>query len=85
MNCQAACDANLRFHFFGVVGPGKTNNNVAFPRCGKIYDIVTKLPMGLYFLGDATYILLNTLLIPFTGSQRDDVDNDAYNFYLSQL
>ena len=36
LNCQAACNANLRFHFFGVVGPGKTNENVAFPRCGII-------------------------------------------------
>ena len=85
LNCQAACDANLRFHFFGVVGPGKTNDNVAFPRCGILYDKVNKLPIGLYFLGDAAYTLSDTLLIPFTGSQRDDVDNDAYNFYLSQL
>ena len=85
LNCQAACDANLRFHFFGVVAPGKTNDNVAFPRCGKLYDTVTNLPVGLYFFGDAAYTLSDALLIPFTGSQRDNIDNDAYNFYLSQL
>ena len=36
-------------------------------------------------MGDAAYSLSDRLLIPFTGSQRDDEDNDAYNFYLSQL
>ena len=41
--------------------------------------------MGLYFVGDAAYNLSDFLLIPFTGSQWDDVDNNAYNFYLSQL
>ena len=85
LNCQAACDINLRFLFFGVVAPGKTNDNVAFPRCGTLYDRMTKLPIGLCFVDDAAYTFSNTLLIPFTGSQRDNVDNDAYNFYLSQL
>ena len=64
---------------------GKTNDNVAFPRCGILYDCTTDLPIGLYLLGDAAYTLCDRLLIPFTGSQRDDVCNDAYNFYLSQL
>ena len=36
-------------------------------------------------MGDAAYPLLETLLIPFTGSQQDNVDNDAFNFYMSQL
>ena len=85
LNCQAACDVHLRFIFFGVVGLGKTNDNVAFPKCGILYDRVTNLPTGLYFVGDAAYTLSNFLLIPFTESQQDDVDNDAYNFYLSQL
>ena len=37
-------------------------------------------------MGDAAYTLSDILLIiPFTGTQHNDVDNDAYNFYLSQL
>ena len=40
LNCQAACDADLKFTFFGVVGPGKTNDNVAFPRCVELYKTV---------------------------------------------
>ena len=85
LNCQAVCDANLKFIFFGVVGPGKTNDNVAFPRCLFLYKKVEKLPPGIYFLGDAAYTLTEHFLVPFTGSQRDNVDNDADNFYLSQL
>ena len=85
LNVQAACDARLRFIFLGVVAPGKTNDNVAYLRARALKEAINKLPIGLYFLGDAAYTLLETLLIPFTGSQRDDPDNDAYNFYLSQL
>ena len=85
LNFQVACDVNLLFLFFGVVRTGKTNNNVALPWCGTLYDRVTNLPTGLNFVGDTAYTLLDTLLIPFTRSQRDDVDNDTYNFYLSQL
>ena len=71
--------------FFGVVGPGKTNDNVAFPRCVDLYTTIVALPSGLYFLVDAAYDLCETLLVPFTGSQRANSDNDAFNFYLSQL
>ena len=41
--------------------------------------------MEYSFFGDAAYTLTEHLLVPFTGSQQDNVDNDAYNFYLSQL
>jgi hypothetical protein len=85
LNCQAACDADLRYLYFGVVGPGKTNDNVAFPRCVELYSAVMNLPPGLYFWGDAAYDLCETLLVPFTGNQRANADNDAFNFYLSQL
>ena len=36
-------------------------------------------------MGDNAYQLSNTLLIPFSGVDANDVDNDVYNFYLSQL
>ena len=85
LNCQAVCDSNLKFLFFGVVAPGKTNDNVAFPRCIELFKVMENLPLGLYFLGDAAYTLSETLLIPFTGNQRENANNDAYNFYLSQL
>ena len=65
LNCQAVCDSNLKFLFFGVVAPGKTNDNVAFPRCIELFKVMENLPLGLYFLGDAAYTLSETLLIPF--------------------
>ena len=85
VNCQAACDASLAFIYFGIVAPGSTNDNIAFPWAEELYATVRDLPTGTYFVGDAAYPLLETLLIPFTGSQRDNVDNDAFNFYMSQL
>ena len=85
LNCQAVCDSNLKFIFFGVVAPGKTNDNVAFPRCINLYQTMENLPLGLYCLGDVAYTLGQTLLTPYTGSQRDNVNHDAYNLYLSQL
>ena len=36
-------------------------------------------------MGDAAYTLTKHLLIPFTGTQKDEPDNDAFNFYLSQM
>ena len=85
LHCQTVCGADLKFTFFGVVGPGKTNDNVAFPRCVDLYKTVMDLPPGLFFFGDAAYDLCETLLVPFTGSQRADQNHNAYNFNLSQL
>ena len=32
LNCQALCDSRLHFMYFGVVAPGSTNYNIAFPQ-----------------------------------------------------
>jgi len=85
VNVQAACDSRLRFLYFGVVAPGKTNDNVAFNRTGTLKDIIANLPPGLYFVGDAAYTLSEHLLIPCIGPQRANANNDAFNYYLSQL
>ena len=85
LNCQAACDMRLRFLYFGVVAPGKTNDNVAYPRCEDMKKFIENLPLGLYVVGDAAYTLKENLLVPFTGSQKSDPDKDAFNFHLSQL
>mmetsp|Transcript_12874 Transcript_12874/g.14522 ORF Transcript_12874/g.14522 Transcript_12874/m.14522 type:complete len:181 (+) Transcript_12874:104-646(+) len=39
----------------------------------------------IYFVGDAAYTLSEQLLIPFTGTQRHNVNNDSFNYHLSQL
>ena len=53
LNCQAACDSSLVFLFFGVIAPGKTNDNTAYPQCHDLVRIIENLPLGLYFVGDA--------------------------------
>jgi hypothetical protein len=84
INCQAMCDSRLRFLFFSVIAPGQTNDAVAYEETG-LHAIINQLPSGLYVAGDAAYILTEHLLVPFTGSCRQDPDKDSYNFYLSQL
>jgi hypothetical protein len=85
LNCQAACDANLKFMYFGVVATGSTNDNIAIHMADDLIKCINELPLGMFFVGDAAYTLSENLLIPFTGSQRNNLDNDAFNYYLSQL
>jgi hypothetical protein len=85
LNCQAVCDANEKFLFFGVVAPGKTNDNVAFEYCTKLKEVIASLPYGLFLIGDAAYTSNERMMVPFIGSQRSDAINDAFNFYLSQV
>lgn len=85
INCQAMCDADLKFLYFGVVAPGRTNDNVAIDRCEGLLELINSLPDGLFVVGDAAYTLMEHLLIPFVGCMKDDPDRDAYNFHISQL
>ena len=85
INCQAACDADLKFLFFGVVAAGSTNDSVAYSMAGNLKGTIDNLQLGLYFVGDAAYPVSERLLTPFTGSQRNDENRDAFNYYLSQL
>jgi hypothetical protein len=44
------------FPFFGIVAPGKTNDNFAFEYCTHLKEVISKLPYdGLFFVGDAAY------------------------------
>ena len=79
------CDANLRITYVSVAGNGGTNDARAFKRLHKLRDWLLRLPDGFFILGDNAYGLTNKLLIPFSGSSKQDENNDAYNFYLSQL
>jgi hypothetical protein len=85
VNCQGACDSRLRFLFFGVVGAGTCHDSNALDTAAGLKEAIDSLCLGLYFVGDAAYNLSERLLVPFTGSQREDPDKDAFNFYLSQL
>lgn len=85
LNVQAMCDANLRYLFFAVAAPGKTNDSISITFCKALLEYINGLDFGKYVVGDAAYDLSDRLLIPFTGSQRADRDKDSFNFYLSQL
>jgi hypothetical protein len=84
LNCQALCDSDLRFMFFGVMGPGNKSDQPAYEETGLV-AIVENLPAGLFIAADAAYIVTEHVLIPFTGSQRQDRVKDTFNFFLSQL
>ena len=79
------CDSKLRFLFFAVVSPGSTNDNIAFAQANGLKEFIENLPHGMYALGDAAYTVSDKLLTPFVGSQKNDPNKDAFNFYLSQL
>ena len=36
INVQAVCDSNLRFIYFAVAGPGRTNDARVFDRCTEL-------------------------------------------------
>ena len=85
VNCQACVKSHFSFMYFGVVSPGSTNDNISYPMAVGLKSAIESLPPGLYCVADAAYTLAETLLIPFTGIERSDKAQDAFNFYLSQL
>ena len=85
VNCQACIRSDLQFTYFGVVSPGSTNDNISYPLASALKEAFDNLPLGLYGVADAAYTLTENMLIPFTGVNRLDPANDAFNYYLSQL
>ncbi|KAL7527767.1 hypothetical protein ACHAXR_003002 [Thalassiosira sp. AJA248-18] len=85
LNSQEACFADLSFGYFGTVAPGQANDHVAYPTARSLKNTVENLPPNLYAVADAAYTVSENMLIPFTGNDRFDIDQDAFNFYLSQV
>ena len=83
LNVQATCDANYRFCSMSAIAAGSTNDWTAWNR-SELSDSVARLPPGFYVLGDAAYPLSDQLLTPYPGKLLPR-DQDAFNFYLSQL
>jgi len=48
-------------------------------------EVFESLPLRRYGIADAAYTLSEHILIPFTGADRLDSAQDAFNYYLSQL
>ena len=85
INIQAVCNSKLRFIYFGVVAPGKTNNLRASNCCEKLQQWIQSLLEDYFLVGDNAYTLANNLLIPFNRAAKHKTYNRTYNFYLSQL
>ena len=66
------------------MSPGGTNDIVAYRHSG-LPDMVEALPLTRYIVGDNAYIPTEHVLVPFSGSEKEDPGKDAYNYHLSQL
>lgn len=75
---------DCRFLYVAVAAPGGVSDVRAYSKL-KLKQLVERLPTGYYIIGDNAYVPTEHLITPFSGSQRDDPANDAYNFYLSQI
>ena len=85
LNVQAICDAYLCITYIAVAANGGTNDIRAFKRLKELRRWIDTLPIGFFCIGDNAYKLMNKFLIPFSGSNKHIVENDTYNFYLSQI
>jgi hypothetical protein len=85
LNCQACVKADLQFMYFGVISPGSTNDNISYPMAKELKAAFDSLPLGRFGVADAAYTLSEGILIPFTGAERLQQANDAFNYYMSQL
>jgi hypothetical protein len=74
----------LSIHFFAVCAPGSCADQVAIERTN-LLEVLERLLVGVFLVGDAAYTLQDRVLVPFTGSQRDQKHKDALNLFLSQL
>lgn len=83
INVQAMCTADYRFCSMSAISPGSTNDWAAWTR-SSLARALERLPRGYYILGDAAYPISDKLLTPYPGKTLP-LDQDAFNFYLSQL
>jgi hypothetical protein len=84
LNVQLACNSKGQFVFLSVAAPGGTNDVAAFRRT-ELPAYVESLPLGKYIIADNAYMCTEHMLTPFSGSQRNNPENDAWNFYCSQV
>jgi len=84
INVQSACDHQCRFVYAALAAPGGANDIAAY-RKTRFNEIVQNFPIRKFVIGDNAYVCSETLLIPFSGREKNDPEKDAFNFYLSQL
>ena len=71
-------------HIFSVAPSGKSSDQAVLEKT-LLHSIISQLPLGLYVIGDAAYTVSDQILVPFTGSNCQNPNKDAYNYILSQM
>ena len=84
INIQACCDAESRFTFMGVGGPGVIKDRSALKESG-LHDKVESLPQGYVVIGDCAYQATEKLVPIFGGNLALVPKNDNFNYFASQL
>jgi DDE superfamily endonuclease len=84
VNIQAMCDAHCRFTFLGIGGPGVTKDRQAIKESG-LAVLVENIPAGYIVIGDCAYQPTEKVISIFGGDLALNKDNDAFNYYASQL
>jgi len=81
INVQAVCDSRCRFTCISCHGPGWTGDSWAFYGTA-LSNFLQNIPHAFYIVADSTYTLSSSLLVPYTGSDKNMM---CFNFCLSQL
>ena len=84
LNVQAVVDSCLRFTFVCIAAPRSASDMTAIRR-SSLLGLLQKLPPCFYAVGDATYMSTEHILVPHTGSNRDDPYKMPFDYFLSQL
>lgn len=84
VNVQAVCDSMSRFTYLSVQSPGSTNDVVAFETCS-LSQRCKSFPPSFHLVGDNAYVCNESMITPYSGSQKNDPTKDSFNFYVSQV
>jgi len=83
-NVQAVCDHKFRFVYAALAATVRANDIAAFKKI-QFSQMIQKLPLRRFVVGENAYICSENLLTPSSGVENDDPSKDAFNFYLSQM
>jgi DDE superfamily endonuclease len=84
INVQACCDANCRFTFIGIGGPGVTNDRSGLELSG-LDNKIKNIPGNYIVIGDCAYKPTEKMIPIYGGELALYKHNDNFNFYASQM
>lgn len=84
INCQAICDADLRFLWCSLKTPGGTHDSLAW-QTSALFNRLDKngLPVGYYLVGDDAYGCRIWMVTPYP-TKGLTVEKSDFNFYQSR-